>query len=325
LQWRASQIKQKTWVRQTLFGGKIEHLDFIQTPAQLKLYVDTHESVIKSGGETKFEGNSLPKLSRKRRPRENGKNYFIKRIIRPNGGVSLLEYELSFDDKKYGASYRMTNYLVTSNKFRVFKYITEDYFTDSNYEKIMGFTDQIVKHLYARDGIPKESGVCINGGLIKDIPDMPKMWEKIDFALAYPYHSSEYELTMRVSVDMVSRPLTAYAKDREIYPIKRGRQVFRDKPLQLSGWAGREYALKTDGNIANAFGFPTYDFSWDGLGEINNSRNPHIFISLLVDGSQNRNKRDLQTVSTYPEFADKQGALAFWDKILSSVRTFPER
>lgn len=98
--------------------------------------------------------------------------------------------------------------------------------------------------------------------------------------------------------------------------------MFRDKPLQLSGWAGREYALKTDGNIANAFGFPTYDFSWDGLGEINNSRNPHIFISLLVDGSQNRNKRDLQTVSTYPEFADKQGALAFWDKILSSVRTF---
>lgn len=37
---------------------------------------------------------------------------------------------------------------------------------------------------FIHDGIPKESGVCINGGLIKDIPDMPKMWEKIDFALA---------------------------------------------------------------------------------------------------------------------------------------------
>jgi len=309
--------------RQILFDDKIEYMRNIKTPEQLRTYVQKQEDIIKSGREYNLSKTGDLIEGKKRLIRKDNSNWFVKKISRPNGGVSILEYDTSMKNASFGNSYIMTNYFVTPNQFRVFKYTNSDFLTDKNFTNIENFNINLAKNLYARDGIPTQSGLCIDSGFIKDDPIVPNRWEALTFSMAYPYFNNEYQLTAGIGVEVLDRPEIKDLKEKEPYAITSGRKVFRDQSKTVAGFKGELYDIKTNGNNHYSYGFPVYSLGWDYEGIIDSSLSPAIGIGLFVE------KRDKiympDNIADSPQFPNATEALKVWDEILSTVRTFPTR
>lgn len=214
-------------------------------------------------------------------------------------------------------TYSITSFIPKTPHLFVLEFLSTD-----NFAADMAVMDRVAKHLRLRpaDEIPKEPGLCIEGGFValeaeyenfsmgvrlRDHPD-------VHFSLTTIMHreylpsSSMIEERIRQAESMATSSELLWHK--RIKYLRRGRKT-------LGIWRGEEVAARLPSQTGMT---ESHQFAFVSLGQLNNPYQPHIDIE-LVSGVK-KNARG----SVKPSLSDSQ-MLLLWDALINSIRVRPTR
>ncbi len=245
--------------------------------------------------------------------RDDGKPYFIKRINYANNkGFGILTYSTGSDNP---IAYSLNNFFMADNPFRVFQYPVGKIY-DHNIDEKLKFSAGLSQAIQSFNPMspPREEGLCINGGFIAGKYASEDTWAHF----YYPYYSDDYYLMIGIISDVRTKKITRSLKSDTVAPVRKGHKVFRDRWISFNGIKGEEYSVKNSGDDDIPYPFTNYVLEWEIKGEPQDFNNPRVHIIMQV--LEKDHKVYMTKSNQYPQFANDEMALKYWDTILGTIR-----